>query len=114
MSSNISLPIESISLPDNPRSASKRLKQYTGDCKFDHWLWELIVNELGAKLAVIEKEYVDSYFLDEYKAYYARSFNRYSSICSRIHFFSMEQFEEAICRPSEFYLGSIVLLHCFR
>ncbi len=43
---------------------------------------------------VVEKEYVDRDFLEDYAAYYVRCFRQYPRFCSRIHFFS-EKFDEA-------------------
>ena len=45
---------------------------------------------IGARTAVIEHEYVDSDFLDDFARYYARCFSDYDRKCHRIHFFSIE------------------------
>ncbi|HKQ37991.1 MAG TPA: hypothetical protein VJ063_07930 [Verrucomicrobiae bacterium] len=40
------------------------------------------------KSVVIEKDYVDKDFQDEYAAYYSKAFKTYSPRCTRLHFFS--------------------------
>lgn len=48
----------------------------------------------GAKTLVVEPEYVDADYLDDYAGYYVRCFFPYQRYCSRIHFFGIE-FSEA-------------------
>ncbi|MEO6938544.1 MAG: hypothetical protein ABI444_00155, partial [Candidatus Kapaibacterium sp.] len=45
-------------------------------------------DELDAKTIVVEKKYVDRDFLEDFAAYYVRSFARYERVCTRIHFFA--------------------------
>ena len=46
-----------------------------------------IVKELGCKSVIIEKDYMDQDFLEEYSEFYSRSFGVYSSKTHRLHFF---------------------------
>lgn len=41
-----------------------------------------------AKTVVIEYEYIERSFLEDYAAYYSRCFHKYPKTCSRLHFFS--------------------------
>jgi len=41
-----------------------------------------------AKTIVTEYEYVDKDYLEDYAAYYVRSFHQYNRLCCRVHFFS--------------------------
>lgn len=45
-------------------------------------------SHLGAKTIVVEKEYVDRDFLEDFAAYYVRCFHEYRRFCARLHFFS--------------------------
>jgi len=60
--------------------ADKRQKNY-----FDGYL-----EYLGAKTVIVEYDYVDRDFLEDYAAYYSRCFQQYDRKCSRLHFFSIE------------------------
>lgn len=42
---------------------------------------------LNASVVVIEDQYVDRHYLDDFAAYYAKSFNTPSASCRRLHFF---------------------------
>lgn len=48
------------------------------------------LDELKAKTLVIEKDYVDRDFLEDYAAYYVRCFPEYKRTCARIHCFTAE------------------------
>lgn len=43
--------------------------------------------EYGSENIVVEKEYIDRDFLDDFAGYYVRCFTDYGRICSRFHFF---------------------------
>jgi hypothetical protein len=47
-------------------------------------------NKLEAKTIVLEKNYIDKDFLEDFIGYYVRCFNKYKSQCSRLHFFKKE------------------------
>lgn len=51
---------------------------------------------VGAKTAVIEKDYVDRDFLEDHVRYYSRCFHEYSRMCHRVHFFAHEYSEQEI------------------
>ena len=46
------------------------------------------LHALGAKTAVIENNYVDHDYLDDYSNYYAKCFDAPPRLCARVHFFS--------------------------
>lgn len=48
------------------------------------------LGEIGAKTFVVESEYVDKDFLEDYAGYYSRCFQDYKRFCRRIHFFKNE------------------------
>ena len=51
---------------------------------------------INAVTTVIETNYVDHDFMDDYSAYYARCFNQYERFCTRLHFFSSGLGEDEI------------------
>lgn len=59
--------------------------------------------EIGVKTLVVENDYVDRDFLEDYAAYYVRCFNDYDRFCSRIHFFAesfcTDDFEQTLEEP---------------
>ncbi len=76
------------------------------------------LKDLGAKTILLESEYVDRDYLEDYSKYYVKCFNRYGERCARLHFFKREfdfcEFNEYL-ESSENkniqndYLGFIVL-----
>ena len=84
------------------------------------------VDGLDAKTFVVEREYVDSDFLEDYAAYYVKCFQQYDRFTSRFHFFSVaftqEAFEGLLLERKEIdgltlgllnekYLGFVVIKH---
>ena len=51
------------------------------------------LKEVGAATIVVEEDYVDGDYLDDYARYYVRCFSSYEKRCRRLHFFSY-QFDE--------------------
>jgi hypothetical protein len=45
---------------------------------------------LEAKTILVETDYVDRDYLEDYAGFYVRCFNKYQSRCTRLHFFSKE------------------------
>lgn len=77
---------------------------------------------LKAKTILIEKQYIDKGYLDDFSAYYVRRFANYEKNCRRLHFFACSfntaEFGEMLSTPlrsteidrlKRFYLGFIVL-----
>ncbi len=56
---------------------------------FDHYF-----NELKPQIIVVEKEYIDHDYLEDYAGYYARCFKPYKRTCTRLHFFTQDFSEE--------------------
>lgn len=48
------------------------------------------LKELHCATIIVEEEYVDGDYLDDYAQYYARCFRPYGRFCKRLHFFSTE------------------------
>lgn len=46
------------------------------------------LTELKCKTIVVEKEYVDGCYLDDYALYYVKCFRKYERFCKRVHFFA--------------------------
>lgn len=61
------------------------------------------LTDLGAQTILVEFDYVDGDYLDDYAAYYSRCFTRYDKHCKRLHFFTRrfnsDEFVAAISEP---------------
>lgn len=79
-------------------------------------------DRIGAKTIVVENEYVDRDYLEDFSEYYVRCFQDYKRKCARLHFFKCafqdSDFDECLLRKSDSltverlqddYLGFIVL-----
>lgn len=79
-------------------------------------------SELDAKSIVVESDYVDHDYLEDYAAYYVRCFESYERGTTRLHFFSLEfteaNFRDALTDPGawlkpgllqDHYLGFVVV-----
>jgi len=51
--------------------------------------FEEYFNELQARTIVVEYEYVDHDYLEDFSAYYVKCFNSYERFCTRLHFFNI-------------------------
>lgn len=60
--------------------------------KHTHYFKEYFagVNDTGAQTIIIEENYIDHDYLEDYTGYYVRCFNDYKKKCTRLHFFSNE------------------------
>lgn len=68
--------------------ASKELvSQKTLSNYFDEYLKS---SDIGVQTIVIENDYIDRDFLEDFSAYYVRCFTDYKRKCTRLHFFSNE------------------------
>lgn len=63
---------------------------YVVNGKSHLWYLQKYFAETGARTIVVEREYVDRDYLEDYAAYYVRSFYPYKRYCSRLHFFRSE------------------------
>jgi hypothetical protein len=48
------------------------------------------LSDLGAETILLESEYVDRDYLEDYARYYVKCFNRYGERCARLHFFKKQ------------------------
>ena len=83
---------------------------------FEHYFLEL-----GAKSIIVEYDYVDRDYLEDFSNYYVKCFNDYCRKCVRLHFFSLkfssDEFKSALSGNTNFepvtfknsYLGFIVI-----
>lgn len=81
----------------------------------------LEINHINAQTIVLETEYVDRHYLEDYSEYYARCFPSHPRKCARLHFFSHTFTEpdfisalesndaDFINKLSEQYLGYVVI-----
>ncbi|MCI0640637.1 MAG: hypothetical protein L0Y72_07140 [Gemmataceae bacterium] len=46
------------------------------------------LRDIGAQTIVVEREYIDGDYLDDFAAYYVKCFHNYERRCKRLHFFS--------------------------
>ena len=82
---------------------------------------EHYLRNLDAETVVIEKNYIDHDYLEDYASYYARCFTSYPRACVRLHFFSISLSDARVRKfivtnsTSEFkdvidsYLGFVIL-----
>lgn len=54
------------------------------------------LEELGCRTLVVERDYTDRSFLEDYAAYYVRCFEPYRRTCTRLHFFSRNLDRDAL------------------
>lgn len=81
--------------------------------------FEDYLRSIGAATVIVEPEYIDKNFMEDYSRYYSRCFKSYSKKCERLHFFSSgfnrNDFDKAVLDPDshsdlqKHYLGFIVL-----
>ncbi len=79
------------------------------------------LKDLKAQTILLESDYVDRDYLEDYSRYYVKCFNRYGERCARLHFFSkdfdhedfsknlLEYDESSLQSLSNSYLGFIVV-----
>lgn len=116
-------------LPYTPENLLRSLADESGLARIDavqakrHLKYfEVYFKELSAKTVIVENDYIDRDYLQDYAAYYDRCFHDYSRRTRRLHFFSVEfsekEFQEELLSSSqshhklnlqESYLGFIVV-----
>lgn len=91
MSFELIHPFKSISALWNDGHIPSRYEGHSGKLSLQkvRYLDEYL-DKLGAKTAIVEHEYVDRNFMDDFCGYYARCFTSYPKKCERIHFFSLD------------------------
>jgi hypothetical protein len=58
--------------------------------KLQRLYFENYFDHLCAKTIIVEKEYVDRDFIEDFASYYVTCFKNYSRFCTRLHFFSSD------------------------
>lgn len=48
-------------------------------------------SDLPCRSVIVEENYIDRAFVDDYSSFYSTSFKQYDNFCRRIHFFSVEK-----------------------
>lgn len=71
--------------------------------KLHHYYFEGYCDFIGVKTIVVENNYIDHDYLEDFSAYYVRCFSTYQRVCTRLHFFGV-QFSQA---DFEQYLGKV-------
>ncbi|MCC6489641.1 MAG: hypothetical protein IT364_19260 [Candidatus Hydrogenedentes bacterium] len=66
---------------------------------------EKYLTKIGAKTIVVEREYVDGDYVDDFASYYVKCFEPYSIRCKRLHFFSLEYSEVSATPIAELACG---------
>lgn len=104
----------------------KELLGLITDCSQKGPAFEKTLQKLGADTFLIEEDYVDKDYLEDYTSFYARCHRRYERFCKRVHFFKHAedvQFnndvlnellsnvtdEDQLKKINDLYLGFIVL-----
>lgn len=54
------------------------------------------LRQLGAKTIIVENEYIDRHYIEDYAEYYSRCFQGHPKTCSRLHFFANDFNEQAL------------------
>lgn len=65
--------------------------------KFHSIYFKEYFEKLQAKTVVVENDYVDRYFLEDFAGYYVRCFKKYERYCTRLHFFNTLFTERDLC-----------------
>jgi hypothetical protein len=93
-------------------SLFKSVKIY--DQKHEHIC--TILEKMNAKSVIIENDYIDRDYLEDFVGFYSRCFNKYNKNCQRFHFFSVdistEPLSNLLLNPERLqhnYLGFIVI-----
>lgn len=84
------------------KTGSDQRSQVSGKTQLNYLCHYLEEPHIGAKTIVVEDQYIDRHYLEDYSEYYARCFSSYPKNCSRAHFFSLEfsdiEFRDALKR----------------
>ena len=91
--------------------------------KLHRHYFENYFNGIGARTIIVENDYIDRDFLDDYAEYYVKCFKRYRRKCTRLHFFKASLSSEDLdallssgpddlseSKFQEAYLGFIVVI----
>jgi hypothetical protein len=108
-----------LKLFEGDRTTSK--KMITKKKHVEYFNLYLMSKDMGAKTIVVENDYIDRDFLEDFSAYYVRCFKDYERKCTRLHFFSnqflQDEFDSFLEKYDPYfkdvlvanYLGFIVL-----
>lgn len=91
------------------------LNRYADRAEIEHkphiGFFDRYLSKLNAKTIIIENDYVDHDYLEDYSDYYVKCFDDYARRCQRIHFFSYdfdkEKFIESLKTNDKEFINSI-------
>jgi hypothetical protein len=75
-------------------SSARCTQQEVGEQERPKYLYGYLA-AIKAKTIVVENDYVDGDYLEDFASYYVRCFERYERFCKRLHFFTAEDLDEA-------------------
>lgn len=58
------------------------------EAKLQTEYFETYFESIGAKTIVVESDYLDNHYLDDYSEYYVKCFKNYQRTCNKLHFFT--------------------------
>jgi hypothetical protein len=95
-------------LANSSKAALHVIEQKSHISYFDNYL-----QEIGVKTILVEYEYIDRDFLEDFAGYYVRCFPDYDRKCTRLHFFSesfvRSDFENLLTNRTETNLSQALL-----
>lgn len=91
--------------------------------KLHYYYFEGYCDSIGVRTIVVERNYVDQHYLEDFAAYYVRCYHSYRRFCTRLHFFQFEfnqqnlenslegddQAKEIEAQLQDKYLGFVVI-----
>ena len=85
--------------------------------KLHHQYFEGYCKDIGVKTIVVENNYIDHDYLEDFSAYYVRCFSSYQRVCTRLHFFNIdftkEDFENILEKSPEAKISSGHLVEAY-
>jgi len=76
-------------------AAKAKTDLHTVDGKRHLVYFDEYFSTIGAKTIIVENDYIDRDYLDDFAGYYVRCFHEYEHRCTRLHFFSCSFDEHA-------------------
>jgi hypothetical protein len=89
------------------RTLCEVIAKYSGNSteeikgKLHHHYFKGYCDDIGVKTFIVEHDYIDQHYLEDYSAYYVRCFHPYKRFCTRLHFFKDEVKESDLIKHLE-------------